>query len=507
MKKEDIYNGITDIRTDLVESAGQCRKKPFHWRGVAAACLALALIAGGTLAALSLGMGRSEAPGGYTGGGVSEPPTKPASVSGGSPGSSEASGPSGSGTPVAALCKAVFPQAVPYPKDGMYSADWSDYQYEHRLSPDAAGTLDGYLNAAVPALLTGSGNAVCSPVSIFTALAMLCETARGETQEQILELLGVPDTATLRALTNELMTNLYNDDGAEIVRLASSLWLRNDMGDNFYNKETLAALAGDYYASAYAGKPGTEEMDAALQGWLNEQTGGLLTDSVEDVKLKPDTVAALASAVYFSGKWNQGFREENTRRMTFHAPGGDREAAFMNAVFTIDYYPFEDFTGLELAFEMGASMRLILPREGTDPQTLLKSREALDFLLGPSLDWRKGREAQVSLSMPKFDVTSDADLIDTLRSLGVTDAFDPVAADLSGLAGLPGDIYVGTALHSARVKVDEEGCEAAAFTVMMTIPTSSEPPEEKLDLVFDRPFLFSVMEEGVPLFTGLISDP
>lgn len=495
MKKEDIYNGITDIRADLVESAGQRRKRPFPWRGVVAACLALALLAGGTLAALSWGRGSYA----HTGGELDDLPAGPSN-------GTTQPGP-GPETPVAALCKAVFPQAVPYPEDGEQTGAWEDYQAAHWLSPDIAGTLGGYLNTAVPALLTGSGNTVCSPVSIFTALAMLCETARGETRAQILDLLGFEDVETLRAAAAELMTDLYNDDGAEIVRLANSLWLRNDVGDDAYNKETLATLAGDYYASAYAGKPGTEEMDAVLQSWLNEHTGGLLTDSVEDVKLEPDTVAALASAVYFSGKWQQGFREENTRQMTFHAPDGDREADFMNAVFYICYYPFEDFTGLELDFEMGASMRLLLPREGTDPRALLKSREALDFLLSPGLDWRKGREAQVSLSLPKFDVTSDADLIETLQSLGVTDAFDPVAADLSGLAGLPGDIYIRTALHSARVRVDEEGCEAAAFTVLMDAPGAAQPPEEKLDLVFDRPFLFSVMEEGVPLFTGLISEP
>ncbi len=504
MKKEDIYNGITDIRSDLVEAAGERRGKRFPWRGVVAACLALALIAGGTLAALSLGMGRSEAPGGYTGGDVSEPPTKPADVAGGSPGPG---GTTGSGNHVAELCMAVFPQAVPYPEDGMYLADWSGYQYEHRLSPDAAEALGGYLDAAVPALLTGSGNAVCSPVSVFTALAMLGETARGETQEQILELLGVPDTATLRTLTNELMTDLYNDDGAEVVRLASSLWLRDDVGEDAYNKETLETMAGDYYASAYAGTPGTEEMDDALQGWLNEQTGGLLRDSVESVKLQPDTAAALASTVYFSAKWHQGFWEENTRRMTFHAPGGDREADFMNGVFYIAYYPFEDFTGVELDFELGGAMRLILPKEGTDPRALLESAAARDFLLSPDLHGTVGREARVSISLPKFDVTGDTDLIDALRGLGVTDAFDPVAADLSGLAGLPGDVYVSAALHSARVKVDEEGCEAAAYTVMMSEPTSPPPPEERVDLVFDRPFLFSVMEEGVPIFTGVVSEP
>ncbi len=501
MKKEDIYNGITDIRADLVESAGQRRKKPFPWRGVVAACLALALIAGGTLAALSRGSGRSEAPSGYTGGDASEPPTKPAGVSGGSPGSS------GSGNPVAELCGAVFPQAVPYPEDERDAAAWEDYQAEHRLSPDVAEALGGYLHAAVPALLDGSGNAVCSPVSVFTALAMLGETARGETRAQILELLGFEDVETLRAATAELMTDLYNDDGAEVVRLASSLWLRDDVGEDAYNKETLATLAGDYYASAYAGTPGTEEMDDALQGWLNGQTGGLLRDSVEKVKLQPDTVAALASAVYFSGKWHQGFREENTRRMTFHAPGGDREADFMNGVFTIYYYPFEDFTGVELAFELGGAMRLILPREGTDPRVLLKSAEARDFLLSPDLNGTVGREARVSLSLPKFDVTCDADLIGVLQSLGVTDAFDPGAADLSGLAGLPGEIYIQTAIHSVRVKTDEKGCEAAAYTVMMGVPTSPPPPEERVDLVFDRPFLFSVMEEGVPIFAGVVSEP
>ena len=71
-----------------------------------------------------------------------------------------------------------------------------------------------------------------------------------------------------------------------------------------------------------------------------------------------------------------------------------------------------------------------------------------------------------------------------------------------------GDIAVDKVQHSARVKIDEEGCEASAYTVIEAPASEPAPLEEKLVFFVDHPFLFCITNAGgLPLFTGLVNRP
>ena len=119
----------------------------------------------------------------------------------------------------------------------------------------------------------------------------------------------------------------------------------------------------------------------------------------------------------------------------------------------------------------------------------------------------KGKYAQIELSIPKFDVDSRLDLVDKIRSLGVTDCFVPGTADFTPLTEQVDDIYVGSIEHSARVKIDEEGLEAAAYTVIM-LEAGSMMPEDNVVFKADRPFIFVITgPDGLPLFTGIVNQP
>ena len=111
----------------------------------------------------------------------------------------------------------------------------------------------------------------------------------------------------------------------------------------------------------------------------------------------------------------------------------------------------------------------------------------------------------MNLSLPKFDVAAQTDLIGGLKELGVTDVFDPWLADFTPMLGEGVDAYVSQANHAARVRVDEEGCEGAAFTVM-TADGAAPAPGEEIDFVLDRPFLFAVTSQtGQLLFVGVVN--
>ena len=128
-------------------------------------------------------------------------------------------------------------------------------------------------------------------------------------------------------------------------------------------------------------------------------------------------------------------------------------------------------------------------------------------------DYDRSGAYEIALTLPRFDVRSDGPLNDALKALGITDAFDVDAADFSPLNavrsdGTPAQLYLSGALHGARVKVDEDGGEGAAYTFIYLSDGAAPPVEtEKITLTFDRPFLFAVLQNGLPVFTGIINEP
>ena len=149
-------------------------------------------------------------------------------------------------------------------------------------------------------------------------------------------------------------------------------------------------------------------------------------------------------------------------------------------------------------------MELILPDEGVSPAELLAEEEFWAFSLR-SGDWEQQKFLTVDLSLPRFDVVADLDLCRGLQTLGIRDVFDPGSADLSPLSHTAA--YLSQVRHAARVKADEEGVEAAAYTVMM-VAGASMPPEERVDFTLNRPFIFLLRgHDGAPLFVGIVETP
>ena len=422
-----------------------------------------------------------------------------------------------------ALAAAVYPEMASYPKEEDYiSPETGEYDYDKydkaytawwegrnalRSDTDYTGMLDGFLSASTVQFLTGAGeeNRVYSPLNVYMALSMLAETAGGNSRRQILDLLGADSIETLRERVSTLWKDHYRNDGIVTALLANSLWLRDGMT---YSQDTLDTLARDYYASSFSGEMGSEEYNQALRDWLNEQTGGLLKEQATGLSMDPDTVLALASTVYFKAAWSGKFSKDRTERDVFHAPSGNMEADFMHSSAQRTYYWGEHFAAIQLRFQEGGSMWLILPDEGTGPDDLLTTGEAMDFLLANH--YTGSKYLKVNLSMPKFDVSSDLGLIEGLKALGVTDVFDDSVSDFDPLGASTDDpLFVSKVQHAARVKVDEEGCEAAAYTVITVEPSSAAfPPADEVDVILDRPFLFAITgDSGLPLFTGVVNQP
>jgi serpin B len=108
----------------------------------------------------------------------------------------------------------------------------------------------------------------------------------------------------------------------------------------------------------------------------------------------------------------------------------------------------------------------------------------------------------VDVSLPRFETTTDLNLKPIMKKLGMPDAFDDEKADFSRFCNVP--VYIGLMKQMAKVKLDEEGTEAAAITVIDMDLGSAGPGPKYITFRADHPFLYVISEQqtGAILFIG-----
>ncbi|MCI8447701.1 MAG: serpin family protein [Eubacterium sp.] len=489
-KSEKLYDGITDINENLVKSAQADENKTAgsHWKKRVYAAAAVALAAAAAVCIMLWPRGAADT------------------------------------VTAHALAEADYPEMAPFPDETKYMRNgeldfdaymedydvwWADIRQRGELTGYEKG-LDGFLQRSTKQFLSGAGekNIAYSPLNVYMALGMLAELTDGDSRQQVLDLLGSGDMEQLRRQASDLWNANYRSDGAVYSVLASSIWLNEDVD---IVQKTMDTLAEIYYASAYQGKMGSKELNQMFQNWLNEQTGGLLKEQVSSIGLNPQTVLALATTVHYQAKWYNEFSKEKTKAGVFHTASKDVDCDFMHKEKSDEHYYWgEKFSAVAQNLDESGSMWFILPDEGVSIDELLSDEQAVEFLMSEEkrAEWEDKKYLMVNLSVPVFDITSQIQLEDGLKALGVTDVFDADRSDFSPMTKKLDGIYISTAEHAVRVTVDEEGVSAAAYTVMMADAGGAMPPEKEVDFILDRPFLFVITgNDGLPLFTGVVNDP
>lgn len=365
---------------------------------------------------------------------------------------------------------------------------------------EALAGMRSFLQESTATFLAGDGNQLYSPINASIGLAMLAELTAGSTRQQLLDTLGAPDTETLARYISALWESVYQDNGKEIRALASSLWL--DEGVKF-NREVMDTLAEDYYVSVYEQDLQSQRALKDIHAWLNNNTGGFLKDSVQGVQLPAEALLAVYSTIYFQAKWTDEFSAAKNTQEVFHSPSGDRNTTFMNKKLAqMHYYWGDSFGAVNLNLKNRSQMWFILPDPGKTVEDVLAEGQYWDMLLG---NWENSKYMKVNLSVPKFDIQAKKDLREGLMDMGITDLFQFGAADFS--ASLEDPAFISAANQAVRVKIDETGVTAAAY-IELPGAGAAQPPEEIIDFVLDRPFLFVITDyTGIPLFAGSVQQP
>ena len=243
------------------------------------------------------------------------------------------------------------------------------------------------------------------------------------------------------------------------------------------------------------------DMADKINQWTKEHTDGLI-EKLIDGELDPLSQLVLVNAVAMDAKWSSPFSADETADGIFHAPDGDVTASMMHQTLYADYAETDEALILRLTYsDSGLSMLLALPKDGQSVTGVLDklSEKGLSYFSFPE------EMTEVSLTMPKLDLSVKNTLNDALQALGVRTAFSD-SADFSDITkSMP--LQIAEVVQKARLVVDEDGTKAAAATEVGICAMSAPLPA--VDFTLDRPFVAVIAEEetGTVCFASVIANP
>ena len=360
--------------------------------------------------------------------------------------------------------------------------------------------LESFYLTMMKTLLDGKQNNVFSPLNLYFNLTALSCITQGQARDEIIDLLGV-DSETAAGEAKRLWTD-NNVAGKADIRYAGSMWFSDTLD---VKKDILQTMAEECFCDSFRGQMGSEEYTGAFQKWLNDNTGGLLDKYISQLELNAAVRMALASTIYYKGSWDTSYEVSNTTKEIFHGTQSDSEVDMMHKNGIMLYFDNDYFTGVVDHLGTGLeAMVMLMPKEGVSWQQMFDSEEFRNAVLQNPNYNDDSFYPNVDLGLPRFDVSASYQLEDILPELGIKgifgeqyDAFAPVTDE---------PLRVDTVQHACRLKTDEEGVEAAAYTVEMQKYGMSMT---RVEVTFDRPFFFALKTDydNSIFFCGIVAQP
>lgn len=342
-------------------------------------------------------------------------------------------------------------------------------------------------------------NVMISPVSVLYAFAMTANGADRNTLAQMEETFGLSSAElneTLRAYRNRLPSA-----EGEKLNIANSIWFR-DVGINV-ERDFLQTNA-DYYGADIYESPFDETTREEINAWVVEKTDGMIP-SLLDEPIPDSALMYLLNAVAFDAAWKKPYSEYsiNDSALFTREDGSTQTVSLMYSTET-RYLEDENTVGFIKHYkDQNYAFVALLPREGVSLADYVASLTGEKFrnLL------QNVKRAEVSTAIPKFESSYSVEMSEILKKMGISDAFDGSAADLSKLGSSPvGNLFINRVLHKTYISVDEKGTKAAAVTGVEVAAESC--PVDEFFVFCDRPFVYAVVdcEYNLPVFLGTVTE-
>lgn len=390
-----------------------------------------------------------------------------------------------------ALMDVVFPKAFAF--DDLDA--WRKVRDENPLDDAFIDAVNSFSYKTSAKLLSNSeDNTTYSPVSMYYALAMAATGAENQTEAEFLRLLGVSDRDTLSQQCGNLYCWLYRNNEIKKLKISNSLWLNKA---ETFDEAFISNAADNFYAHSFNVDFSDESTPERMAEWVRRNTNGTLSP---EINIDDRQMMSIFNTIYFSSQWVDEFNKDKTAEDIFYLPDGtDVNVDYLNSFY--DAYSFvlgKNYTQSSLALKDGGAMFFILPDEGVTPRELLESADSVNDLVNGG----ERHSGEVTWQIPKFDFSSSIKASEALKELGLVEAFTE-AADFSGITDSM--VFLNKINQDTHISIDEKGVTASSFTNIDY--AGATRPEDKAEMILNRPFIFGITQYNTLLFIGICDNP
>lgn len=359
---------------------------------------------------------------------------------------------------------------------------------------------------------TAGENIAFSPFSILSMLSILADASAGKTRQEIKRAMygdsvqeGLPEQLqkTKKELTKLDFDNIIAHDTpfgtkpiipdySHHLNTANAVFIREDFQETIH-PQFQNQFRDRYNGAVYSAK----DIETAMEIWLAAAEGKKMP-LLELPKAFSESILALVNTVFFEAMWIWPYEDNQVKKRIF--TNGDNTKTQVNMMYCEEntYVENEQATGFIKQFQQcDYDFMALLPKQ-KGQKALQKTIETSDFQsLMNSCTYTSVRTA-----MPEFTIESERNLRQACADLGITDALTS-NADFSPMttARLPAKEI----LHKAKIEVNRHGVKAAAATLITLC--LGLPPEEKKEVILNRPFIFAIMHRSlnIPVFIGVVN--
>ena len=363
---------------------------------------------------------------------------------------------------------------------------------------------------------------IYSPLSITYVLGMVNDAATGKTEQELEQTLGFHEGGikAVNEYCQKLIDGLPKVDTKVQLNIANAIFLNK----NYTLKQQFQKDMQTYYdAKAEALDFSSSQTLDRINGWCNDKTKGMIPKILD--KVNPNMVSYLLNAIYFKADWASKFDPKNTQKEMFVGevnkellPYADPfviDLPMMHQNVLISYLKNDTYSAVIIPYGNGLwNMTILLPEEGKTTSDVIN--EVTNSYILNNRGWcdtggNTFQGYEVDLKLPRFETASDTDelgvndgLVGLMKQMGIKLAFDSNYAEIPNMCDVP--VYINMMRQKAKIKVNEEGSEAAAVTVAGMYDTTSAGPVEYPKATFhaNHPFVYVIREasSGVILFVG-----
>lgn len=343
-------------------------------------------------------------------------------------------------------------------------------------------------------------NVLISPESVVSALSMTANGADGANLQQMEEVIS--DGMDIEEYNRYMYT--YNSRLADTkdvkFNIANSVWIK-DRQDEIQVKDEFLQTCSNYYNSEAYMASFDETTVSDINLWVDEKTNHMIPTILEEIP--EESVMYLINALAFEGTWETPYEDgqvnENGKFTNYQ--GIQQDVNMLES--TENYYVCDEAAeGFIKKYEGGEfAFMAILPKDENGMSEYISNMSGETFL---NLYNNKSYE-DVIVNLPEFSYEYGTEISDTLKSMGMEDAFSE-KADFSKMSSTEG-LCIDSVLHKTFIQVDREGTKAAAVTVVEIVCESAVQIQEPKEVILDRPFIYAIIDTqtGLPVFIGAVN--